>query len=230
MIKKIGLAALFLFFVTACSAPMKKFDAAKHPEVKTIAIVSVGEPEQYSLEDYGNVFGAIGAVINGVSKKDAFNALLHKYGYSFGARMQSALKKDLEAAGYKVLTVEAEREAPGAPLENFDQLSSTPADAYLDVACHLGGYASKNMLDSAYRPYLAVKTALVTGKGELMYSEHFAYGLDNPLWSLTEIPAPKQHYFADFNELQSNEKRAVEGLEEGTDTLSKTLADRLARR
>lgn len=229
MMNKLAVVALVLSFMVGCTAPMKKFEAAKHPQIKTIAVLSVGGPGQYSLEDYGNVFGVIGGLVNGVSKEDAFNMLLSKNGYDFAKRMQSELKKRLESVGYKVIIVEAERKTAGALLDSYEQFKSVPADAYLDVASQLAGYASKNMTDSAYRPYLNVRALLLANGGDVAYQEHFAYGLDNPLWNLTEIPAPKDYYFADFSELESNEQRAVQGLEEGTDTVARTLADRLAR-
>jgi curli biogenesis system outer membrane secretion channel CsgG len=201
--------------------------------LKTIALISVPNPVQYTAVDYGGkagLFGAIGGAAIAADAKTMSETLTKTASdarFDYGREMQAALVDRLKRAGFKVVMVRAEREAPHALVADYAKVPSGEADALLDVDARIVGYATYNITDPDFRPYVSADVRLVSARTRaVLYSEQIMFGYHNPFMSATQLPSDKKYYFKDFNALMADKPRALEGMREGT----KVIADHVAQR
>jgi hypothetical protein len=191
--------------------------------LKTIALISVPNPVQYTAVDYGGkagLFGAIGGAAIAADAKTMSETLTKTASdarFDYGREMQAALVDRLKRAGFKVVMVRAE----------YAKVPSGEADALLDVDARIVGYATYNITDPDFRPYVSADVRLVSARTRaVLYSEQIMFGYHNPFMSATQLPSDKKYYFKDFNALMADKPRALEGMREGT----KVIADHVAQR
>src|SRR5262249_42256036 len=202
--------------------------------LKTIALISVPNPVQYTAIDFGGkagLFGAIGGAAIAADAKTMSETLTKTASdarFDYSREMQAALVDRLKRAGFKVVMVRAEREAPTALLSDYAKVPAGEADALLDVDARTVGYATYNITDPDFRPYVMADVRLVSAKTRaVLYSEQIMFGYHNPFMSATQLPSDKKYYFKDFDALMADKPRAVEGMREGPKVSAAHVAHRL---
>jgi len=234
-LRKAILAAAAL--VAGCGgAPSQQFDPKGEP-LRTIALIAVPSPVQYEAVDYGGkagMFGAIGGAVIAADAKTMTEALTKATkaaSFDYGREMQAALTERLKRAGFKGVVVRAEREAPKELIADYAKIPAADADALLDVDARMVGYATYNINDPDFRPYLTADVRLVSAKTRaVLYSERIMFGYQNPYMSATQLPSDRKYYFKDFSALMADKPRALEGWRQGTRAIADHVAQRIAPR
>jgi len=233
--KSFRTAALGLAVLSAGCAGVssQQFDSQGEP-LKTIALINVPNPVQYEAVDWGSkagMFGAVGGVAIQADAKTMSEALTKaakEASFDYSREMQTAVAERLRRAGFKLVMVRAEREAPNALILDYGKVPAADADALLDIDARTVGYASYNIADPDFRPYLRADVRLVSAKTRaVLYSEQVMFGYQNPYMSGTQLPSDRKYYFKDFSALMADKSRAFEGWRQGTRAIADHIAQRL---
>ncbi len=230
---KIGVLSLAAFVIGCGGASFQQFNP-QGESVRTIALLTVPNPTQYQAVDWGSkagLFGALGgAAIQADARtmSEAFTAAAKAANFEFSREMQTAVVERLKRAGFNVVPVRVEREAPEKLLSDYAKVSASGADALLDIDARVVGYSTYNIQDTDFRPHIHVDVRLVSARTKtVLYSEQILFGYQNPYMSATQLPSDKQYYFKDFNALMASKPRAFEGLKRGTEMVAEHVAKRL---
>jgi hypothetical protein len=223
--------------LSACSAAKVAVKPEAISKVENIALVQVNEPQTYVANDFGNIgaaFGAIGGVAVAMSSKDAtvsVDQAAKKEGFSAGQYLSELLQKELTALGYKIKTIQVPREKTHELLENYENINTDGAEALLDVAINSIGYATEHpLLSSHWRPASVIEVNLVNGlTTEKIYSEKFMYGYHNPFMSGTDLDAPEAYHFKNKEEMYSDDKVLVEGMQDSIKAVVQRVASSLKK-
>jgi len=212
----------------------QQFDPKGEP-IRTIALISVPNPAVYEAVDYGSkagMFGAIGGTVIAADAKTMSETLTkaaRDASFDYSREMQAAVTERLKRAGYKVVVVRAERGTPKELVADYAKVPAADADALLDIDARMVGYATYNMNDPDFRPYVQADVRLVSAKTRsVLYSEQIMFGYQNPYMSATQLPSDRKYYFKDFGALIADKPRAFEGWRQGTRAIADHLAHRLA--
>src|SRR5262249_13038999 len=233
-----GAAAVGLAVLSAgcVGVSPQQFNPQGEP-LKAIALIDVPNPAQYQASDYGSkaaMFGAVGGVAIALDAKtmsETLTAAAKEASFDYGREMQAAVTERLRRAGFKVVMVRAEREAPNAPIPDYGKVPAADADALLDIDARMVGYASASITDSDFRPYLHADVRLVSAKTRaVLYSEQVMFGYQNPFMSATQLPSDRKYYFKDFGALMADKPRAFEGWRQGTRAIADHIAQSLPAR
>src|SRR5262245_25348519 len=200
----LGLAAL----IAGCGGvTLQQFDPKGEP-IRTIALISVPNPDQYEAADYGSkagMFGAIGGAAIAAEAKTMSETLTkaaREANFDYSREMQAAVSERLKRPGYKVVVVRADRGTPEDLVADYAKVPVADADALLDIDARMVGYVSYNINDPDFRPYLLADVRLVSAKTRaVLYSEQVMFGYHNPLMSATQLPSDKKDCFKDFRAL-----------------------------
>lgn len=233
-----GLSGFALATLLAACGPAKvavKPDTVS--QIRTVALVRVAEPPAYVANDFGNpglMFGALGGAVAGASSANAgksVDQLAGEAGFKAGEQLTEKLRTGLEANGYQVRVVDAQRPKPGKLLETVDAVPAGDADAVLDVAIESAGYATEHpMFSPHWRPAAQVQVALVDRRtGEALYSEKFMYGYHNPLLSGTDLDAPPSYQFKDKDALFADRDQLVAGMAHSVDSVADAIVANLEK-
>jgi hypothetical protein len=200
-----------LFALSGCVGPEVQSYDPKNVTIRSIALIAVPDHEEYRLTN--NSATMIGLVA-GKANQPGLNRILRSGGFNFGKEMTRALKEELERSGYRVTLVEAQRPNSYRLVGDYGSVNTKSVDAILDVvAGPFIGYETGTPGDAAYRPAfnrLAVQLVDVRNK-TVLYGELIKYGSPNVFSGGTEIPAPKQYFYADYETLSSG-SAAKDGL------------------
>src|SRR5262245_28630024 len=219
--------------IAGCGGVALQQFASKSEPIRTIALISIPNPEQYEAADgsKASMFGVIGAAAMTVDAKTMSEALTkaaREANFDYSREMQAAVTERLKRAGYKVVVVRAERGTPKELVGDYAKVPAADADALLDIDARMVGYVSYNINDPDFRPYLLADVRLVSAKTRaVLYSEQVMFGYHNPLMSATQLPSDKKYYFKDFTALMADKPRALEGWRQGTRAISDHIAQRL---
>src|SRR5499433_3030342 len=124
---------------------LQQFDPKGEP-IRTIALISVPNPDQYEAVDYGSkasMFGAIGGVAIAAEAKTMSETLTkaaREVNFDYSREMQAAVTERLKRAGYKVVVVRAERGTPKELVADYAKVPAADADALLDIDARMVGY------------------------------------------------------------------------------------------
>lgn len=232
----IGLAATAVLLSGCGTAPVAmRPDAIS--KIKTVALITVSEPQAYVANDFGNpgvMFGAVGGIVAGASSANAgknINQIAQGAGYTAGENFTRSMQAQLIKAGYSVSVIEVLREKPGELLGSYESIDAKGADAILDLAIQSIGYATEHpMFSPHWRPASIVNVALVdTRTREKLYSEKFMYGYHNPFMSGTDLDAPKAHHFKDKNSLFADSNKLIAGMQDSVSAVTHKVAENLSR-
>src|SRR5262245_33615952 len=211
---------------------LQQFDPKGEP-IKTIALISVPNPDQYEAVDYGSpagMFGAIGGAAIAAEAKTMSETLTkaaREANFDYSREMQAAVTERLKRAGYKVVVVRAERGTPKELVGDYAKVPRTPMRCSTSTRAWWAILAT-NINDPEFRPYLLAEVRLVSAKTRtVLYSEQLMFGYHNPLMSATQLPSDKKYYFKDFTALMADKPRAFEGWRQGTQAISDHIAQRL---
>src|SRR5215510_4070558 len=110
---------------------LQQFDP-KGEAIRTVALISVPNPDQYEAADYGSkagMFGAIGGAAIAAEAKTMSETLTkaaREANFDYSREMQTAVSERLKRAGYKVVVVRAERGTPKEPVADYAKVPRTP--------------------------------------------------------------------------------------------------------
>src|SRR5262245_21877861 len=202
--KRFRIAAVGLAILSAGCAGVssQQFDPKGEP-LKTIAFINVPNPVQYEAVDWGGGAGMIGGAVAGIAVQaeaktmsEALTRAAKEASFDYSREMQTAVSERLRRAGFKVVMVRAEREAPNALISDYAKVPVADADALLDIDARTVGYASYNITDPDFRPYVKADVRLVSAKTRaVFYSEQVQFGYQNPYMSATQLPSDRKYYF-----------------------------------
>ena len=179
--------------------------------VRSIVLLKVPDHQTYSLTN--NSATMIGLYAS-MAKQGGFSKFLRDEGFNFGREMTQALKDELEQSGYQVFLAEAERKDAYSLVSDYRVVLHSNRDAILDVVAGYGvGYTTGTALDPDYRPcFTRLEVQLVSPRSEVvLYGEKIKYGSPNVFVGGTPVPAPKEHFYSDFEKLMSG-SNAVDGM------------------
>jgi hypothetical protein len=204
--------------------------------VNRIAIVSIGEPEWYLVDENSHtkgaetataVFGWTAVMVNGIKGFGPSKALsdsLKGGDQRLGERLTVSLEEKLRAQGYEI--VRAPAQSRGRMLFVADYAKSgVPADAYLDVMILQAGYIlwdSNNELE----PTVHVRARLAAGKNERqVYDSQFRYGNKaSAQKGEVQIPFTDRIAFGSADALAADYPRAIRGLDMAIEAIAQQLA------
>lgn len=225
--------------LSACggSVPIKK-DSQALAGIRTLAIVKVPEPYEYSVINRGSMaagFGAIGGAMMALeAQKDQQGLLgaLARTRFSFADQLTADLKKSLGAAGYSVKVIEVPRSNPAKFLDDHAKLITDGADAVLDVAVSSVGYSTEHWMFSPFwRPEAWLKVALYSKAGEEpVYAQTLMYGHHNPLVTAIDLDAPTAYRFDNKEAMETaGDNTLIGGLKDASQAIATKVAEQLAR-
>lgn len=232
----IGLAAMAVLLTGCGSAPV-----AMRPDttsrIKTVALITVSEPQAYVANDFGNpgmMFGAVGGIVAGTSSANAgmsLNQIAQGAGYAAGEDFTRSMQTLLTKAGYSVSVIKVPREKTSELLSTYESVDSGGADAVMDLAIQSMGYATEHpMFSPHWRPASIVHVALVDSRTrEMLYSEKFMYGYHNPFMSGTNLDAPKTYHFKDKDSLFADSIKLVDGMKDSVNAVTRKVAEKLSK-
>lgn len=232
----IGLAATAVLLSGCGSAPVAlRPDATGR--IKTVALITVSEPQAYVANDFGNpglMFGAVGGIVAGTSSANAgksLNQIVQGAGYSAGEDFTRSMQALLAKAGYSVSVIKVPREKAGELLSTYESIDTGGADAVMDMAIQSMGYATEHpMFSPHWRPASIVYVALVDSRTrEKLYSEKFMYGYHNPFMSGTNLDAPKTYHFKDKDSLFADSDKLVAGMKDSVNAVTRKVAENLSK-
>ena len=221
--------------VAGCGSVSYQQFNAQSEGVKAIALISIPNPVHYHAIDYGGkaaLFGGVGGAIIATDAKtmsEAMTKAAKEANFDYSREMQATVIERLKRAGFNVVTVRAEREAPQSLVPDYSKVPTAGADALLDIDARAVGYATYNLMDPDFRPHVQVDVRLVSAKTRAtLYSEQVMFGYHNPFIAATQLPSDKQYYFKDFGALMADQPRAFAGLRRGMQTIADHVAQRLS--
>jgi len=236
---------VLLFCTVACGVLLVGCGSATIPvkpealePLRSIAVIRVAEPTQYTMFDRGSgaaAFGAVGGVIMAAdaerNAKSVGGAMLREK-FAFGLQLTEDLERRLKAAGYKTTTMQYNRESPVKPLDDYSRVPSAGADAILDVTVQAAGYSTENWaLSPHWRPEAWVQVVLYAPKlKEIIYREKILYGYHNPFISATELDAPSQFHFKNKEALlAAGDQVLVNGLKDASQSVASHIGNQLKK-
>ena len=232
-------AAVSVLSACGVSVPIKK-DSQVLTGIRTLAIVKVPEPFEYSVINRGSaatafVGGAIGGAMMALdAQKDQKGLLgaLARARFSFADQLTADLKKSLGAAGYAVKVIEVPRGNPAKFLDDHAKLMTEGADAVLDVAVTSVGYSTEHWMFSPFwRPEAWLKVGLYSkAGGEPVYAQTLMYGYHNPLATAIDLDAPAAYRFDSKEAMEAaGDNILIGGLKDASQAIAAKVAEQLAR-
>jgi len=206
--------------------------------IRTVAIVKVPEPREYTVIDKGSPAGAMGAVGGAAIAMEANKnqkgllGALARTKFSFADELTAELQATLRKLGYQTKVVSAQRSDPHKLLGEYSALTTSNDDAVLDVSTKGAGYATQHWLTSPFwRPEAHVEVALYSrNAGELVYDESFMYGYHNPFISATNLDAPVAYQFANKAAMEAtSDERLISGLKDAAKAIANAVAAKFAK-
>lgn len=206
-------------------------------KIKTVALITVSEPQAYVANDYGHpgvMFGLVGGVVAGMSTVNAgknLNQITQASGFTAGENLTRSMQDQLVKAGYKVSVIKVAHEKSGELLNSYESIDAGGADAILDLAIQNIGYATEHpMFSPHWRPASIVNVALVdTRTHEKLYSEKFMYGYHNPFMSGTNLDAPTTYQFQNKDSMFSDSNKLIAGMQDSVNAVTRKVAENLSK-
>src|SRR5262249_27513255 len=122
----VGLAVLS----AGCTGVSSQQFTSQGEPLKTIAFINVPNPVQYEAVDWGGGAGMIGGAVAGVAiqaeartMSEALTKAAKEASFDYSREMQTAVAERLRRAGFKVVMVRAEREAPKALISDYGKVT-----------------------------------------------------------------------------------------------------------
>ncbi len=225
-------ALLGVLLLVGCQS-YKSVPFERSAEIRRIGLptpAAPDRPEAMLASSVGQSFGLVGALIDaGMASERAssLDRILAAEGFEAQEEMSRALVAALEARGYEVVLLEAERAPEPGYLEAYPK-ASPPVDAYLDVVVEAYGFAAAGIHASTpYRPYVYTANRLVAPGGRVLMEDHVVYNHieRGGLVETQQVTvAPEAGYqYATFDGLTANAGVAVEGLDKAFDKTAETI-------
>lgn len=226
--KLLAIAALACATLTGCvGASYKAYTPPADAASRTVVLLTPMNPPDYMLLNQGSgakAFGLIGALADASgdrAKTHKVDDLLKADHFDFSSQFSETLRQKLTAAGYTVSIQKVDRNKPMAMAKY-----SGSAPSIIDTGVWHVGYANESIADNDFRPAIKVDVQM-TSAGRTVYSEAVMYGYHNPFMKGTELDAPKDYYFDDFDRLVADPAKLRKGLDLGIDAITAHVVARL---
>jgi hypothetical protein len=223
--------------LSACATPIS-YDRTSAGNIRTIGLMIWGFPDsaqiiQGSSPHYNDLVSPILRSL----RSGAFNRMLETHNFVVRDAFLERVTANLERDGYAVSLIEAERSG-GYLLDLYP--SEPPVDAYLNIFVYNYGYfaAYDGIIDGGgdialflsalgfgdsfpYRPAFVLVARLVrAGDHAVLMQDSIAYNPDSPSYGLNQAnvtiaPTP-EFEFVDFDALEKNPTKAVQGMQDAT--------------
>ncbi len=219
---RVMFAAVAALLLAACALQPIPYDRSAAGEIKTIGVVTPAintYPAVALASSVGQSFGLIGGLVDAAmqqSRETKFREAIEPHAFSAVDTCLAEITSGLEALGYTVVMVSAER-AGKEFLASYPATESEPKiDAYLDLVVSYG-YVAAGIGSTPYRPNVYVTARLVRASdAHVLMQEAVSYNPVGPYAknskSVTIQPDPA-FQFANFDALVGNPETAVKGLQ-----------------
>lgn len=223
--------------LSACGPATMAIKPEVRSELRSIAIIRIVEPVNYTMFNRGSLMLAAGAVGGAVTaaaaERDAktVGAAMQRSKFAFGQQLTEDLERTLKAAGYRTVIVQQTRESPAKLLEDYSRVTA-PVDAVLDIAIEAVGYSTENWATSPHwRPEAWTHVALYMPKSkEVIYREKLMYGYHNPFMSATKLDAPSQFHFQNQDALlAAGDRILADGLKDAARAIAAHVGNQLKK-
>ena len=224
--------------VGCASSGSVKPDSQALRNVRTIAIVKVPNPKQYTVMNAGSPMAAMGAagalmmVADAKHNQKGLMGAIARTHFRYGQQLTRDLERALRADGYRVRVITVRNKKSKKFLANYKGLMHRGIDAVMDVETINVGYETQNWPTSPYwRPEAAIKVRLASRTGSGMaYEQKFMYGYHNPFEGGTNLDAPKRFHFASKKAMESaSDRTLVDGLKDSAKAIASAVQAKLAR-
>lgn len=153
---------------------------------------------------------------------------------SFNNTLQKFLKRHLEESGFNVIDLPANRKNKLHLKDNYRGLDIEVADAFLDIAPKMIGYASSafdQRYDEGFGPNVTVVLRLVSAQSKtVIYAGTAQYGwaMDLSLSGI-KIDSPGEHRFEFFEAISVQKEEAIHQLEYGIEAISASIVKKITK-
>lgn len=242
IVLRTAILATICLFVAACATAPKPqaFNREAHPDIKAIAVLPQPQTQVdvVMLNHPGANFGLIGALIaegDMAAKENALEKVAASSGFVPVEFFRAELDAALRERGYEPRWPEpvAAKLESGERARNARIAASVAthpdADAHLELSLNLVGYAAAGAGDAQpYRPTVALSARLLSRDGsQVLFRDSILYhNVFNNRTAITIEPHP-DYVYADFDALEKDGERVVEGLRIAIAEAARSLAAQL---
>ncbi len=225
-----------IVLLAACVGPVPRLDApaATLSRIKTVAVIRMPEPLNYTVQNPGHpgmYFGMIGGLVAAADQSSKEKRLLAAFkvrGVALSSKMAERIASGLATAGYDTRLEDAPPDIYGKDAKVAFEIIKSSADAVLVVAPTMVGFTAGTPA-SAYVPSLqATATLLDKDRRQQLYRGFFSAGLGPPAKGWTQA-APATITFADFEILVTNVDASASALENAGLAISERVIADLKR-
>lgn len=234
-ILQLFLIALTSTFFTGCAIVTKQaYVPSVNAPIKQILVVTQNDITPLRFAIYGSKatllgpFGVVAAISQAEEKTELLRKDLNQYGASYDEYFVDELRASFAKARIKTSFMSAKKETRRGFVEDYKSLAiPKDTDAVLDLFIAEASYGGSHpMTDPEMRPIMQVYARLVSAKTfEILYSDHIAYGYDNPFMDAQKIKAPQKYYMPDMEAVIADKARTTEGIRNAAAEVARFLAD-----
>jgi len=187
-----------------------------HKPVRSIAIVSVAEPQSEQILTVGTALGAgDNATLTQprIDNSKTYTQLLAARNTLFGPDVVKTLTAALTASGYSVTYLADQRAfpTPDGKTEDLSQIR-TDADAILVIRFTGAGYVSSPR-ELSYQPWITATARLVrTATKDELYFKTFNGGYQMTVDSAADLPSSSKYRYLYFRDLTAAVDESILGL------------------
>jgi hypothetical protein len=195
--------------------PHQAYNKSANTHVKTIALVSVANPAEYSVNlvnhpgmSFGLVGGLVAAADVGSKSKTFTQQQVDKY-LALGPELTAALRDELRAGGFEVVDLAV---GPDARAEFLKEYPAAECDAFLDTTIRGAGYWAQYP-STPYLPTIFAPVRLVDSRTrKVLYTTQIFNTDGNVPKGGTQLQPDTAFAFADFPALKADPTKAADGL------------------
>jgi hypothetical protein len=202
--------------LAACmTVPHHAYNKSANVHVKKIALVSVANPAEYSVNlvnHPGMSFGLVGGLVAAAdvsSKSKTFTQQQVEKYLALGPELTAALRDALRAGGFEVVDVAVD---PAARVEFLKEYPPAECDAFLDTTVRGAGYWAQ-FASTPYLPTMFVPVRLVDSRTQRVLYTTEVFNTDGMVpKGGTQVQPDTAYAFADFAALKADPAKAADGL------------------
>jgi len=227
-------ASCVIFIQGAYCAPVQKteIDKAVKSQIKRIALIPIGEPQNVQVIYIGGaagLFGVLGGLAQGsenAEQSKKFVSLIKDIKPTLSETLTIALTQALKEDGYEVSIADGQKPKYLADKKILD-FSEVKVDA--DVILCVGYGAVAYMCSSAkfsarYQPWLIIKVQIVDAKTKNdVYSKFFNYGRETRIRDAVKLPADKKYNYKSADDIMAHSTEAFGGIVDGEKAVAKEV-------
>jgi len=231
----LSIAAVFSVFTQgAYCAPVQKMDIDKavKSQIKRIALIPIGEPQNVQVIYIGGAAGAFG-ILGGLAQgsenaeqSKKFVSVIKDIKPTLSETLTIALTQALKEDGYEVSIADGQRPKYLADKKTLDFTEiKVDADTILCVGYGAVGYMCSSASFSArYQPWVIIKIQMVDAKTKKdIYSKLFSYGHETRIRNAVKLPADKKYNYKSSDDIMAHSIDAFGGIVDGEKAVAKEV-------